>query len=145
TRGAGTAEKTERALIAGKAGGGSGGINTAALSRDTGGVALSGRETTRIEGPAGVYGSGTSGGGVGGGRGNGVGSGSGEGVGAGKGGRKGDLAGTSGSGGRSDESIRRVMDQNKGAIFAIYNRALRETPDLQGRFVFEMVIDARGQ
>jgi hypothetical protein len=37
------------------------------------------------------------------------------------------------------------MDQNKGAIFSIYNRALRENPDLKGRFVFEMVIDASGQ
>lgn len=146
TRGVGTAEKTERSIIAGKATGGSGGINTAALSRDTGGIALSGRETTRIDGPDGVYGHGTAGGGVGGGRGNGVGTGSGDGVGAGKNGKKGDLAGTNGSGsGRSDESIRRVMDQNKGAIFSIYNRALRENPDLKGRFVFEMVIDASGQ
>ncbi|MET0379822.1 MAG: AgmX/PglI C-terminal domain-containing protein [Spongiibacteraceae bacterium] len=146
TRGVGTAEKTERSVIAGKATGGSGGINTAALSRDTGGIALSGRETTRIEGPPGVYGQGTSGGGVGGGRGNGVGSGSGDGAGPGKNGKKGDLVGAGGdSGGRSDESIRRTMDQNKGAIFSIYNRALRENPDLKGRFVFEMVIDASGQ
>jgi outer membrane biosynthesis protein TonB len=146
TRGVGKAEKTERSIIAGKATGGSGGINTAALSRDTGGIALSGRETTRIDGPEGVYGRGTAGGGVGGGRGNGVGSGSGDGVGPGKHGKKGDLvAGNGGSGGRSDESIRRVMDQNKGAIFSIYNRALRENPDLKGRFVFEMVIDPSGQ
>ena len=146
TRGVGTAEKTERSIIAGKATGGSGGINTAALSRDTGGIALSGRETTRIDGPDGVYGHGTAGGGIGGGKGNGVGSGSGDGVGPGKNGKKGDLvAGNGGSGGRSDESIRRVMDQNKGAIFSIYNRALREDPDLKGRFVFEMVIDASGQ
>ncbi len=151
TRGVGTAEKTERSVIAGKSTGGSGGINTAALSRDTGGIALSGRETTRIDGPAGVYGHGTAGGGVGGGRGNGVGSGSGDGVGPGKNGKKGDLVAGGGSGpggnggGRSDESIRRTMDQNKGAIFSIYNRALRESPDLKGRFVFEMVIDASGQ
>lgn len=146
TRGVGTAEKTERSLIAGKATGGSGGINTAKLSRDTGGIALSGRESTRIDGPAGVYGHGTAGGGIGGGHGNGVGSGSGDGVGPGKNGKKGDLVGSGGdTGGRSDESIRRIMDQNKGAIFSIYNRALRETPDLKGRFVFEMVIDASGQ
>jgi outer membrane biosynthesis protein TonB len=146
TRGVGTAEKTERSVIAGKATGGSGGINTSALSRDTGGIALSGRETTRIDGPEGVYGHGTAGGGVGGGRGNGVGSGSGDGKGPGKGGKKGDLvAGGGNTGGRTDESIRRTMDQNKGAIFSIYNRALRENPDLKGRFVFEMVIDASGQ
>jgi hypothetical protein len=145
TRGVGTAEKTERSIIAGKASGGSGGINTSALSRDTGGIALSGRETTRIDGPEGVYGRGVNGGGVGGGRGNGVGSGSGDGVGPGSGGKRGDLvAGGGDTGGRSDESIRRTMDQNKGAIFSIYNRALRESPDLKGRFVFEMVIDPSG-
>ncbi|HSB95700.1 MAG TPA: energy transducer TonB, partial [Spongiibacteraceae bacterium] len=39
TRGVDTAEKTERSLITGKASGGSGGINTAALSTNTGGIA----------------------------------------------------------------------------------------------------------
>ncbi len=47
-------------------------------------------------------------------------------------------------GGRSDESIRRIMDANKGAIFAIYNRALRVDPQLRGKLVFEMVIDSAG-
>ena len=36
------------------------------------------------------------------------------------------------------------MDNNKGAIFAIYNRALRRDPLLEGKLVFEMVIDASG-
>jgi protein TonB len=36
------------------------------------------------------------------------------------------------------------MDRNKGAIFAIYNRALRKDPFLEGKLVFEMVIDASG-
>lgn len=143
TRGTGTAEKTERSLIAGKATGGSGGINTAALSRDTGGIALSGRETTRID---------SAGSGLGGlsaeagGRGRGEGSGTGTGTGAGKGsGKKGDLvSGSDSGGGRSDEAIRRVMDQQKGGIFAIYNRALRQDSTLQGKFVFEMVIEPSG-
>jgi outer membrane biosynthesis protein TonB len=143
TRGADTAEKTERSLIAGKATGGSGGINTAALSRNTGGIALSGRETTRIDSPGGLGGLSAEAGG----RGRGEGTGAGSGTGAGKGsGKKGDLvSGSDSGGGRSDESIRRVMDQQKGGIFSIYNRALRQDSTLQGKFVFEMVIDPSGE
>ena len=141
TRGASTAEKTERSIIAGKATGGSGGINTAALSRDTGGIALSGRETTRIDSPGGMGGLSTEAGGRGHGEGSGAGSGTGKGT-----GKKGDLvAGSDVGGGRSDEAIRRVMDQQKGGIFAIYNRALRQDPTLQGKFVFEMVIEPSGE
>ena len=141
TRGASTAEKTERSIIAGKATGGSGGINTAALSRDTGGIALSGRETTRIDSPGGLGGLSTEAGGRGHGEGSGVGTGTGKGT-----GKKGDLvAGSDVGGGRSDEAIRRVMDQQKGGIFAIYNRALRQDPTLQGKFVFEMVIEPSGE
>jgi hypothetical protein len=36
------------------------------------------------------------------------------------------------------------MDDNKGAIFAIYNRALRKDPLLHGKLSFEMVIDPSG-
>jgi outer membrane biosynthesis protein TonB len=144
TRGTDTAERTERSLITGKASGGSGGINTAALSTNTGGIALSGRETTRIDSPGGGGGRSAEGGG----RGRGEGSGAGTGTGAGNGrgnGKAGDLVGTGGgAGGRSDETIRRMMDQQKGGIFAIYNRALRQDPALQGKFVFEMVIEPDG-
>jgi outer membrane biosynthesis protein TonB len=144
TRGTDTAERTERALITGKASGGSGGINTAALSTNTGGIALSGRETTRIDSPGGGGGRSAEGGGRG--RGEGTGSGTGTGAGTGRGnGKAGDLVGTGGgSGGRGDEAIRRIMDQQKGGIFAIYNRALRQDPSLQGKFVFEMVIEPDG-
>ncbi len=141
TRGASTAAKTERSIIAGKATGGSGGINTAALSTDTGGIALSGRETTRIDSPSGLGGLSTEAGGRGHGEGSGVGTGTGKGT-----GKKGDLvAGSDVGGGRSDEAIRRIMDQQKGGIFAIYNRALRQDPTLQGKFVFEMVIEPSGE
>lgn len=140
TRATGTAEQTERSIIAGKAVGGSGGINTAALSRDTGGIALSGRETTRIEGGGGLGGLSAEAGGRGHGEGSGIGTGTGKGS-----GKKGDLvSGSDSSGGRSDEAIRRVMDQQKGGIFAIYNRALRQDSTLQGKFVFEMVIEPSG-
>lgn len=45
---------------------------------------------------------------------------------------------------RSRESIQAVFDQNKGAIYAIYNRALRSQPDLQGKIVFFLAIDTQG-
>lgn len=114
SRGEASAARVERAIITGAARANSGGISTAALSRDTGGPALSGRETTRVESTIA---------------------------------RTAKKAGQSQSvqlGGRSDESIRQVMDRNKGAIFAIYNRALRKDPLLEGKLVFEMLIDATG-
>jgi outer membrane biosynthesis protein TonB len=114
SRGQAKAAEIERSVITSAAKSGSGGIKTAELSRDPGGPALSGRETTRVESVIAST-------------------------------QQGDAGGTSASlGGRSDESIRRVMDRNKGAIFAIYNRALRRNPMLQGKLVFEMVIQASG-
>ena len=47
--------------------------------------------------------------------------------------------------GRSDEEIRQVIDQHMGAIFAIYNRALRQDPLLQGKLVVRMVIEPSGE
>ncbi len=46
--------------------------------------------------------------------------------------------------GRSDESVRRVFDRNKGAIYALYNRALRASPGLQGKVTLELEIDPSG-
>lgn len=119
-RGQATAESVQRSIVTSEALAQSGGIVTADLSTDTGGIALSGRETTAVTSQL---------------------------AGAGKG------AGSSNtdtkaqahtSGGRSDEAVRRVMDKNKGAIFAIYNRALRKNPLLEGKLVFEMVIEPDG-
>ena len=45
------ARRTERALITSKVGGASGGINTAALSRDTGSTRLASRTATRVSSP----------------------------------------------------------------------------------------------
>ena len=45
---------------------------------------------------------------------------------------------------RSAEEIELVFQKNKGAIFAIYNRALRKNPSLQGRVVIEITIDPSG-
>ncbi len=124
-----------RSLITSNATGGSGGINTAAYSRDTGGGGLAGRSTTLVEGVAGGGGGGGPGG---------VAHGRAGGPGAGGGG--GTLQrGGSGKASRSIEEIKLVFERNKGAIYSIYNRALREEPALQGRIVLELKIAPEGQ
>ncbi len=46
---------------------------------------------------------------------------------------------------RSEEEIALVFEQNKGAIFSLYNRALRKDPGLQGKVVLELTIAADGR
>jgi periplasmic protein TonB len=125
-----------RALITSNLTGGSGGINTAAYSRNTGGGGLAGRATTLVAGVAGGGGGGGYGGG--GARGGGTG---GNGDGAGGSLRK----GGSGKASRSIEEIKLVFERNKGAIYALYNRALREDPALQGKVVVELKISPGGE
>lgn len=38
-----------------------------------------------------------------------------------------------------------VFDRNKGAIHALYNRALRENPALQGKLVLKLTIEPSGE
>ena len=138
--GAGTeAGLPARSMITSNAAGSSGGINTAAYSRDTGGGGLAGRATTLVEGVAGGGGGGGAGGGgsAKGGKGDGVG-------GGGKG--AGGTLQRSGSGkaSRSIEEIKLVFERNKGSIYAIYNRSLREEPTLQGKVVLELKIAPSG-
>ena len=127
-----------RALITANAGKGSGGINTASYSRDTGGGGLAGRSTTLVEGVAG----GGGGGGPGGGGGSARGGGNGSGAQANAGGSM--QKGGSGKASRSLEEVRLVFDRNKGAIYALYNRALRDEPSLQGKVVLELKIAPSG-
>ncbi len=47
--------------------------------------------------------------------------------------------------GRGMSEIQMVFDKNKGAIFAIYNRALRRDPDLQGKLVLRITIAPSGK
>jgi periplasmic protein TonB len=143
--GAGTeAGLPSRALITANAGQGSGGINTASYSRDSGGGGLAGRSTTLVEGVAGGGGGGGPGGGGGKGKGNGLGNGTGSGAEGGAGGNGAVQRGGSGKAARSLEDIRLVFERNKGAIYAIYNRALREEPGLQGKVVLELKINPAG-
>ncbi len=129
----------DRAMITANAGRGSGGINTAAYSRDTGGGGLAGRSTTLVEGVAGGGGGGGPGGGGGSARGGGQGTGAG---GAGAGGTL--QKSSSGKASRSIEEIKLVFERNKGSIYALYNRALREDPSLQGKVVLELKIAPSG-
>jgi protein TonB len=108
----------ERSLITSSAGARSGGINTAALSRNTGGAGLAGRATTQVESP--VEGFGVVGGAV-------------------------ERTGDSNRGSRSREEIERVFDLNKGAIYALYNRALRQNPSLEGKLVLRLTISPDGR
>ncbi len=48
------------------------------------------------------------------------------------------------AGQRSEEQIRRVLDGAKGALYSIYNRALRKDPTLQGKVTFELTIQPDG-
>lgn len=107
----------ERSLITSRVGAGSGGINTAELSRNTGGQGLAARATTQVESP--VEGFGPAGGAA----------------------RR---TGQSDRGSRSREEIERVFDRNKGAIYALYNRALRSNPALEGKLVLRLTISPEG-
>ncbi|TNE79431.1 MAG: energy transducer TonB [Gammaproteobacteria bacterium] len=100
----------------------SGGVNSSVMNDTGSGTQLAGKGSTAVESP---IGSGTGGGGSGA---------------SGNGGS----SRSSVAGGRDMESIRRVFEQHKGAIYALYNRALRSDPGLQGKFVFHIVIEPDG-
>ena len=118
TASVGEAQRNERSMITSKVGTASSGINTAALSRNTGGTGIAGRDTTKVASP--VAGLDQQAGGA----------------------RR---TGTSGKASRSREEIELVFDKNKGAIFALYNRALRQDPSLEGKLVLRLTIAPNGQ
>ena len=80
--------------------------------------------------------------GLGDGRGSGIGGTGGTGAGGGAGGNV--QRGGSARASRSIEDVKLVFDRNKGSIYAIYNRALREEPSLQGKVVLELTIAPSG-
>ena len=114
----GQAARNERSMITSKAGTASSGINTANMSRNTGGTGIAGRSTTKVDSPV-------------------------AGLGPAGGARR--TGGTSGKASRSREEIELVFDKNKGAIFALYNRALRNDPTLEGKLVLRLTIAPSGQ
>ena len=114
----GQAQRSERSMITSKAGTASTGINTAGMSRNTGGTAIAGRTTTKVASPVASVGQ------------------------ANDNVRR---TGSSGKASRSREEIELVFDKNKGAIFALYNRALRRDPSLEGKLVLRLTIAPNGQ
>ena len=105
---------TTSSILTAKATKGSGGINTSALSQNTGGQQLASRSTTNVTStiPSGTGSSKRSG--------------------AGR------------TAGRGEEEIEKVFQKNKGAIFSLYNRELRKDPTLQGKVVMELTIAPNG-
>lgn len=113
---------SDAAIITARRGAGSGGIDTSGLAHGTTDTQLATRETTRIEAPASA--GGTAGG-----------------TGAAHGGRASSGTATQ----RSSEEIQMIFDQNKGALNALYNRALRSNPGLSGKIVLRLTIEPGGQ
>ncbi|UZK04707.1 AgmX/PglI C-terminal domain-containing protein [Venatoribacter cucullus] len=50
-----------------------------------------------------------------------------------------------GAGRRDMESIRRTIENAKGQVYALYAKALRQHPDLNGKFIFELVVEPDGR
>jgi len=113
----GEAARNQRSMITSKVGAASGGINTASMSRNTGGTGIAGRTTTKVDSP--VAGLAQNAGGA-------------------------SRTGSSGKASRSREEIELIFDKNKGAIFALYNRALRRDPTLEGKLVLRLTIAPSG-
>jgi TonB family protein len=53
--------------------------------------------------------------------------------------------GNSGKASRAREEVEIVFDRNKGALYALYGRALRDAPELQGKLVLEFTIAPSGE
>jgi TonB family protein len=108
--------KAERSLIASKVGTGSSANITANASRGfgTGAGSLTGHDTMSVR--SGLAGNGS----------------------------KVERTGKSGKAARGSEEIELIFDRNKGAIYALYNRALRDNPELKGKLVLELTINPTG-
>ena len=112
------AKKTTRSLVTSNVGAAtSSGINTAALSRNTGGSGdgIGGVEFSRVESSIGTDFAGE------------------------------ERPLSSGPGpSRTDEEIQIVFDKYKAALYRIYNRELRKNPTLQGKMVLRITIEPDG-
>jgi protein TonB len=111
--------RAERSLITARAGEASAGITSAPMSRGFGGGAgsLHGPDTTRVT--SSILQSGLNA-------------------------RSPSRSGPGGAATRSAEEIAMVFDRNKGAIYALYERALRMNPMLQGKLVLKFTISPGG-
>jgi TonB family protein len=111
--------RAERSLITSNVQGGSGGINTGKLSSGfgSGPGALKGHSTQGVGSFADDM----------------------------KKGAEARRTGSSGRASRSREEIELVFDRNKAAIYALYSRALRDRPELQGKVVVQLTIAPGGE
>jgi TonB family protein len=111
--------RAERSLIASKVGSGSSGVQSADSSRGFGGGAgaLSDHATGAVESSVAKIGTGNDA----------------------------KRTGNSGKAARSQEDIEQEFDKHKGAIYALYSRALRERPELKGKMVLEFTIAPSGE
>ena len=114
----GAESKAERSLIASRVGTGSAGVQSSNSSRGFGSGAgsLTGHTTTSVSSRVASIAADN----------------------------KASRTGTSGKAARSQEEIELEFDRNKGAIYALYSRALRERPELQGKMVLEFTIAPSG-
>jgi periplasmic protein TonB len=110
----------ERSLITSKVGAGSGGITSANASRGfgTGAGSLTGHDATTVS--SGIQRSGLNN-------------------------RPPATSGGGGKAARSREEIELVFDRNKGRIYSLYARALRDNAELQGKVVLEFTIAPNGE
>jgi hypothetical protein len=110
--------RSERNLITSQAGRASGGINTANMARGFGGGAgaIGTHTSTQVQHGAGL--DPNAGGHV-------------------------QRSGTSGKASRAREEVEIVFDRNKGALYALYGRALRDQPELAGKLVLEFTMRHR--
>jgi TonB family protein len=110
----------ERSMITSKIGAGSGGITSSNSSRGfgTGAGSLTGHDTTSVTSSIARGGLDS---------------------------RGPTRTGSSGKAARSREEIELVFDRNKGAIYGLYNRALRERAELQGKLVLEFTVAPSGE
>lgn len=113
-----TAKKSTRSIITSQSTSGSGGINTAAISKNVGGTGsgLEGVGFSRVESSIGTeY-------------------------------ATDDRPLSEGPGpSRTDEEIQIVFDKYKSALYRIYNRELRKDPTLQGKMVLRLTIEPDGK
>jgi periplasmic protein TonB len=112
--------RSERNLITSQAGKASGGINTANMARGFGGGAgaIGTHTSTQVS--------------------------HGTGLDPNAGGRV-QRTGSSGKASRAREEVEIMFDRNKGALYALYGRALREKPELAGKLVLEFTIAPSGE
>jgi protein TonB len=117
-KGAGASNQTQRKFIGKKVAGNSGGVDTSNLTTNVGSKGeLAGRKNTEYVAPS-------------------------EGL-ASLAAKQLEIQGSV-LGNRQTESIRKVLDANKGAIYAIYRKALRSDPSLQGKVTVKLSIDPNG-